>query len=212
MLPFNRGQFLDVFERYNAALWPASLVAYGLAALAVAMILTGREQPAKVTALVLFLMWAWTGTAYHLGYFAAINGAATIFGLLFLLQAALCLRAAFLGRWQLAAWSGWWSGVAWALIAYAAVAYPLIGLSAGHRYAELPQFGVTPCPVTLFTFGLLLLSKPPYPWLLTVIPFIWSLVGGSAAFLLGVPQDYVLLASGVVSLLLIWRTGKVFAA
>jgi hypothetical protein len=37
------------------------------------------------------------------------------------------------------------------------------------------------------------------PWWLLVIPFAWSLIGGSAAFLLGVPQDWALLVSGLLA-------------
>lgn len=77
------------------------------------------------------------------------------------------------------------------------VLYPLAGMWAGHRYPELPMFGITPCPLTLFTFGLLLLTTAPVPRPLLVIPFVWSLIGGSAALLLGIPQDWVLLFSGV---------------
>jgi hypothetical protein len=97
-------------------------------------------------------------------------------------------------------WIGWRSCIGWALIAYAGIAYPLIGLAAGHRYADLPQFGDTPCPVTLFTFGMLLLMRKPVPWSVLVIPVIWSLIGGSAAILLNVPQDWVLLVSGIATL------------
>ena len=37
---------------------------------------------------------------------------------------------------------------------------------------------------------------------LLVIPVVWSLVGGSAAFLLDMPQDWPLLASGLAILLI----------
>ena len=94
-----------------------------------------------------------------------------------------------------------WVGVA--LMIYAAILYPLIGLSTGHRYPEVPMFGVTPCPVTIFTFGIFLLTTPPLSRWLLVIPFIWSLIGGSAAFLLHVPQDWPLLVSGFVAVPLI---------
>jgi hypothetical protein len=68
------------------------------------------------------------------------------------------------------------------------------------------MFGIAPCPVTLFTFGLLLLARGPVAWWLLVIPVAWSLVGGSAAFLLHVPQDWVLLFSGA-SVILMARKG-----
>jgi uncharacterized protein DUF6064 len=49
-------------------------------------------------------------------------------------------------------------------------------MATGHRYPEMPMFGVTPCPVTIFTFGLLLLTVRPVPRSLFVIPFVWSAV------------------------------------
>jgi Family of unknown function (DUF6064) len=72
------------------------------------------------------------------------------------------------------------------------------------------MFGVTPCPVTIFTFGMLLATVPPIsPWLL-VIPFVWSLIGGSAAILLHVPQDWFLLASGLIAVpMMVFRPGSV---
>ena len=95
-------------------------------------------------------------------------------------------------------------GLGWhRLRLYAAILYPLIGLATGVTYAEMPMFGVTPCPVTIFTFGMLLLTTKRLPWRLLAIPLVWSLIGGSAAFLLAVPQDWVLLASGLIAVTLI---------
>ena len=68
----------------------------------------------------------------------------------------------------------------------------------GHAAVELPIFGVTPCPVTIFTLGLFLLADR-VPKSLLIIPVLWSLIGGSAAFLLDVRQDWALLVSGVVA-------------
>lgn len=49
----------------------------------------------------------------------------------------------------------------------------------------------------IFTFGLLPLTNRT-PLVLLVIPALWSLVGGSAAFLLHVPEDWLLLAIGLL--------------
>jgi hypothetical protein len=62
------------------------------------------------------------------------------------------------------------------------------------------MFGITPCPVTLFTLGMLLLTVDPVPRWLLIVPVSWSLIGGSAALLLGIPQDWPLLLSGIVTL------------
>ena len=65
-------------------------------------------------------------------------------------------------------------------------------------YPRTPTFGV-PCPTTLFTVGILMMSTPMYRRLL-VIPLLWTFIGGSAALLLGVTTDFVLLAAGVLLL------------
>jgi hypothetical protein len=57
--------------------------------------------------------------------------------------------------------------------------------------------------VTIFTFGMLLLTTQRLPRWLLVIPFIWSLIGGSAAIVLGVTQDWLLFVSGFIAIPLI---------
>lgn len=54
-----------------------------------------------------------------------------------------------------------------------------------------------PCPTTIFPAGLLLLATPRNK-ALAIVPMIWSLIGGSAAFLLGVTSDYALLVAGAL--------------
>jgi Family of unknown function (DUF6064) len=102
----------------------------------------------------------------------------------------------------LRAWLGW------ALIAYSTLIYPLIGV-AGHGYPAMPMFGITPCPVTLFSLGVLLLAQQPVSRRLLVIPLVWALVGGSAAFLLAVPQDGLLMASALLVVPWLWRRTSV---
>ena len=97
-------------------------------------------------------------------------------------------------------WSPWrrYRGVGIGLIIYALLLYPVIGKLAGQSYPAVPVFGVAPCPLVIFTFGLLLLAKRP-SLLVLAIPTLWSLIGGSAAFLLHIPQDWLLLASGLLA-------------
>jgi hypothetical protein len=208
MLPFTREQFVEVFARYNEAVWPAQWVAYVLGLAVVVAWLRPSRHRDRVVAGGLAAMWLWTGVAYHGLFFAAINRLAPVFAALFVLQGLLFAHAAARGRLRFdpapgpAAWPGW------ALAAYAALLYPLIGVLAGHGYPRLPMFGITPCPVTLFTFGVLWLAAPPWPRTLLVIPLSWSLVGGSAAFLLAVPQDWPLLASSLVGVYLFVRARR----
>jgi hypothetical protein len=200
MLPFTHDQFLALFVQYNKEVWPAQIVAYVLGLAMIVLLFVPSRGRNRIIGFGLAAMWGWTGIVYHWHYFASINRAAELFAALFVLQAALFLfSGAIRGheRYRPSRGAHAWAG--WALVLYAAVLYPLIGLWSGHSLEEVPMFGITPCPVTIFTLGMLLLARPVYWWLFA-IPVLWSLVGGSAAFLLGVPQDWVLLVSGVAVL------------
>jgi hypothetical protein len=82
------------------------------------------------------------------------------------------------------------------------VAYPLIGLLLGERYPAMPLFGVAPCPLLIFTFGLMVWAACAR-WWLWIVPLIWSLIGGSATILLSVPQDWALPIAAAAALLII---------
>ena len=170
MLPFTSEQFLTVFVNYNNATWPTQVGAYVLGGIAVALVFRQTRTTDRVIAGILATMWLWTGFGYHELSFSVINKAAHLFAVLFVVQGCYLIYAGayrhqirFGLRRGLAAWVGA------AFVAYAAIAYPLIGIATGHRYPEMPMFGVTPCPVTIFTFGILLLTIGPVPrWLLAI--------------------------------------------
>ena len=89
---------------------------------------------------------------------------------------------------------------------YTLAIYPVLGWMSGHAYPRSPMFGVAPCPVTIFTFGLLLWTTGRVPKYLLVIPLLWSLLGFSAASSLGIREDYGLVVAGVLgTALLLWR-------
>jgi hypothetical protein len=205
MLPFNPAQFFAVFVDYNAAVWPAQPIAGLVGLLTIGALVRPTIGGGRIVGVALAAMWIWTGIVYHGLYFSAINKAAFAFGAAFVLQGVGFAYAGFTGRLEpgLRHERGAWIG--WFLVAYSIVLYPLIGIATGHRYHELPMFGITPCPVTIFTFGVLLLMPAAVPRWLLGVPFVWSLIGGSAAFLLRVPQDGLLLASGIVAVPLLLR-------
>jgi hypothetical protein len=208
-LPFTVDEFLDVFAAMNTAIWPAQLGAYLLGAAALFLALRGGDRAARAVPALLAGAWAFVGVVYHLVFFAPLNPAAWLFGAAFLLQAVLFVEAA--GRRRLT--FGWVAAprtvLALAVVAYAGVVYPALGAALGHGWPRAPVFGVAPCPTTIFTFGILLLARGRVPVRLLVVPFLWALLGASAALQLRVREDLGLVVAGVLAtalLLLARRT------
>ena len=202
MLPFTRDQFFAVFAAYNSAVWPAAILAYPLAVVVLVLAFRGGSRSARIVAASLALLWGFVGIAYHGLYFSRINLAAPLFAAAFVLQALLFAAASasshgieFGGRNRLR------SAVGLGLILYALIAYPLIGLIDGERYPAMPLFGVAPCPLLIFTFGLYIWASR-VRWWLWIVPLLWSLIGGGSFYLLAVPQDAALPVAALAALLL----------
>ena len=200
MLPFTKEQFFDLFAAYNTRLRPA-LIALWLVTIVICVLLaSGRRLPNRWIGMLLAIHWAWSALAYHAVFFTSINPAAWAFAALFLVQAALLFSSGVVReRLSFSRWPNAWAPMAWTLIAYS-LAYPAINAVQHQTLSRIPAFGV-PCPTTIFTAGMLMLAAPR-SWTLVVVPVIWSLVGGSAAYLLGVQADYALPIAGVA--LAIW--------
>ena len=95
-------------------------------------------------------------------------------------------------------------------IIYALLIYPVLGHLLGHIYPKSPTFGL-PCPMTIFTFGLLLWTDSKIPKYVLIIPFLWSVVGFSAAVNLRIYEDFGLLLAGLLGTILIIIRDRKFA-
>jgi len=198
-IPFTVEQFFDVFETYNQAIWPAQIGVYVLGLLIVAVLIKRIDYSDQLISGVLALFWVWTGALYHMVYFSPINTAALIFGVFFILQGvALFISGVWFNRIAFKFAVSPREILGAVFIVFAMLLYPLIGSALGHHYPRTPMFGLAPCPLTIFTFGVFLFVRTKIAWYLYLIPLLWSLIGMSAAVNLGVPQDYALVVSGVV--------------
>jgi hypothetical protein len=205
-LPFTHEQFLAAFAAYNTAWWPAALVLWLLSIVAIWRLYRHEAGASRLLSAVLALQWGWAGAVYHLAYFRPINPAAAAFGLLFLVQSFLILRSGVLrSRLTFAPSRSAPGRVGGVLLGYALL-YPVVGLLTGLRYPALPSFGV-PCPTTILTAGAMLLAPHNAIRHVALIPVGWAVVGGSAAFLLAVPGDLVLLLAGALLLFYILAPG-----
>jgi len=201
-MPFTQEAFFAVFGRYNVAIWPLIVLIYLLGATSVALLFRPSRFATLFISLTLAAMWLVNGMGYHWSFFRTINPAATIFAAVFVLQAGLLLVLTLRSHeLRFAVRRDARSAVGLFLALFAAVLYPLWGWFAGHVWPRMPAFGVAPCPTTIFTIGILLMgSWQVVRWLL-ILPGLWAAIGGSAAILLGVPQDFALLAALVILVL-----------
>jgi hypothetical protein len=188
-IPFTVEAFLAVFARFNEAIWPAQLAAWGLGLLVLWLALRGGGRADAAIPWLLAGAWAFVGGAYHLLFLAQVNPAARGFAAAFLVEAALLAWAGHRRRLSFGPVQTPRAAVGWLVVAYALVLYPLLGAAAGHLYPAAPAFGVTPCPTTIFTLGVLLLARGTVPWWLLVVPVLWAAVGTSAALQLGMHED-----------------------
>lgn len=209
-LPFTQAQFLGVFKSYNEAIFPAHILAYALGLLCVFLLFRNVKYSGRIIYGILSVFWIWMGAVYHIAYFSSINKAAYGFGALFILEGLIFLYQSLFGKPGEFKFSGSAkSYIGLAMIAFAMAIYSAIGYFAGHSYPYSPVFGVAPCPVAIFTFGMLLQPRSGVKFWVIIIPLLWSFLGFFAALQLGITEDFGLLISGVLAAaLLALRPGQ----
>jgi Family of unknown function (DUF6064) len=207
-LPFTVEQFLGIFEEYNRAVWPMQVILVIIAVVALILSLKKTGYGDKIIIALLAFFWLWIGVVYQWIYFTAINKAAYLFGALFVLQAFVFFYAGVMkSRVSFRVKPNGYSLTGGIFILYALLIYPLLGHLFGHVYPRNPTFGL-PCPTTIFTFGLLLMTHKFIPGYLLVIPLIWALIGSAAALSLTIREDFGLFIAGILGTALIFIRNK----
>lgn len=206
MLSFTAEVFFSLLGQYNLDLWPTQMLGLLLGLGAVAAACRPRAGSDRAIAAVLAAAWLWVGIAFHGVYLATISFAAPAVAACFVAQALLLLWSGLVRgrlRFRFRRDVIGWAGLAVALAGLAL--YPLLGLAAGRGWSQLASFGVAPCPTVIVTIGLLLLTEGRTPFILMIVPLLWSLAAGLAAWFLAIPEILVLPAIGLGALALILR-------
>jgi hypothetical protein len=202
-LPFTPEQFFEIFKNYNLTIWPFQIILVLLALVIVSLSLKTIKNGDIIINGILAFLWLWIGIVYHLTFFSVINKGAYVFGVLNIVQGLIFLYAGVLKHklsYEYKPDLYHITGIIFIL--FALIIYPVIGYLSGHSYPKQPTFGL-PCPTTIFTFGILLLSKIKIPKYILIIPLLWSIIGFSAAINLSVKEDIGLLVAGILGTILI---------
>lgn len=138
MLAYTTEVFFSVFALYNAAIWPAQVIAYALGVLVVLLSLRPRKGSDKIIAACLAGSWLWTGVVYHMMYFATIEGAAWGFGAAFAMQGILfAWTGAARGRLRFRFSPNLYGWAGLGLVIFSMAVTPLIGSLAGHGWETM---------------------------------------------------------------------------
>ena len=199
-MPFTSEQFFNVFREYNIFVYPAQII-FLFAGLAAALLLNKKNKFLEYyVKIFIIILWLWIGLIYHLMFFTVINKAAYIFGALFIIQGILFFVEFFIRKkFVLSFESKFAVFTGYALLFFALVVYPLIGLLLGKSISYTILLGL-PCPTVIFTFGVLLFTRKIISRYLLIVPVLWSIIGFFAALNFGVYQDTALPMSALVLL------------
>ncbi|HNW73097.1 MAG: DUF6064 family protein [Bacteroidales bacterium] len=201
-IPFTTSQFFGIIENYNEAVFPTQILLVLLGFGCLFLLHSSFRLRDRLTGTYLGFLWIWMGAAYHLAFFTRINPAAYLFGALFIIQGLLFLYETWIRKspqfrmeCSATAYTGYfflWFGL---------VIYPVLTYFIESTRHTTIVMGL-PCPTTILTFGLLLIAGKTLPKYLLIIPFLWALVGTTAAFKFGVIPDYMLILAAVITVIL----------
>ena len=204
-LMFSPRTYWRLFEFANAAAWPWQLV--GVVAGLAGWIARWRDlvrppaaKPgawARWSALYLAICWAAAAWIFLHQRYADINWPAEGLALAFGAQAlGLAMVAALVPLAPVAPGRRWAAGMA--LVAWALIGQPLLGLMLGRPWSQLEVIGIAPDPTTIAMLGWLTLVQAPSRGGRVILRGLWAVPvlasGASAATLwtMGAPQAWVL--------------------
>ena len=201
MIPLDK--FFMMWEQYNNAVWPMQIITYVLGILAFLLAVKKLRFSDRAIAGVLSFLWLWSGLVTFIVFFGDVSAQYYIWGSVWILQSVVLFYVGFVkSRLEFEFKNRWYNYIGLVFIAYALIIYPLVGSISGHPYPGGPIFGVAPCPVCIFTFGLFLLTAGKLPFFVMVIPFLWSLTGIYAVLMMGVYADGGEVIAGVSSVVI----------
>jgi hypothetical protein len=193
---------LSTFGKYNLDIWPLQVLAYILGITAVFFAIKRTGYSSRIILGILSFLWLFTAIGFFMLYFGAVYTPAYIFGALYIIQGLIFLAGLVKPRLSFNFEVNSYAVIGLLFIAYAMIGYPMVGNFLGHTYPQSPPFGLTPCPTTVFTFGLLLITDKEVPRLYLVIPLLWAL-SGVMPVSVGILEDIGMIISGVVGTALI---------
>jgi Family of unknown function (DUF6064) len=197
-LLFSPRVYWRMFELHNAALWPLPLAMLALGAAMLALAILRPHRYGRLIAILLGILWAWTGWSFLWERYATINWAAAYAALLFALEALLLLVAGGVLN-RLSFDQHGLRRIMSVLLVVLALAYPVLAPLFGRPWQAAEIFGVAPDPTAIATLGLLLLARGTWAILLRLVPLLWCLASAATLWAMNDPQAWIPLVAAVLA-------------
>ena len=207
MYLFNLEEFLNILGSYNLKIWPLQIIVFLFGLVAVVFAFRKTKSSGKVILAILSLLWLWNGAVFCLLFWSTIYKLAYIFAALFVIQGALLILALLRSDIVISFHPDWKSVIGIILIIYSMAGYQIFGYFLGHIYPNFFAFGLVPCPTTIFTIGLFMMTYGKIPGYYLIIPVIVS-TGGFMVIPMGILEDIGLILAGIFGIVLILRKDK----
>jgi hypothetical protein len=208
MTPYDKQSWFNLVASYYSGIWPMKIISSLFTIVFLLLIFNyrkihlGSSESVRLTLLMLGAAWLWNGAVFHWQFFANLNWAAPVFGWVFIAQGVLLVLAAFFTsnrRW-VSLDSG--RGVLAIIVIFTGMlVYPLCGLMDDRAFFQVENFPLLPAPVTLVTFGVLMLLESRWRHCLVVVPILWAVVSGAFATTLGLVEFYFMAGAVAIWLL-----------
>ena len=196
-------QLLGVFSDYNRMIWPMQIVAYLLGLIGLIFGIRKINLSNRLIPAILAFFWLWVALAFWLPSAQQGFSPGYLFAGVFLCQGIFFLSHLIKPKLWIGFQANFASWMGLIIILYAMLGYPLVGIFIGHAYPRTPPFGLTPCPVVTYTFGMLLLTVRKVPKALLIIPFFYTL-SGILWVSIGILEDIGMVLGGLLGVGLIW--------
>jgi len=205
--------FFSTLQSYNEIVVPVAAFTFVLGMVAVFLASSKPKHSGQIISFILSFLWMWSGVVFFILFYGlqevvflnvTMPGVWYLSGVLWIIQSLVFLFVGvFKASLSFKLGSDRQSAVGAVMIVYAMIIYPLIGLLTGRSYPEYPIFGVAPCPVTIFTFGMLQWTDRKIPLFVAIIPLVWAFLGVMPVLALDVWADVGLILSGIIGFTLI---------
>lgn len=197
-------EFLEYMSTYNQKIYPMQYGAYLLGAIVIVLILKPSRLSNRIISGILAFFCLWVAFIYGLPFALAGELFGIVSTIIFALQGLFFISQVVHPKLIFGFYSRSFTIIGFVFILYALVGYPILNWLLGHTYPKSLPFGLAPCPVVVFLFGILMLTQKRVPKLLLFFPFLYS-VTGFFPISMGILEDVGLLLSGLICAPLILR-------